>query len=629
VDRATFCRYKKELHDAINASRQKHVSSTLAEQQCGSKISWRILHSLMGKHILNALPDRLTDEQLASDMNNFLINKPKELWRSLATTDPANYISPVLPANFHNGDFQLCLNQLDLFTCTTTHEVKAVIKRSAKKSYVSDPIPTWLLVKFLDVLLPAVTAIINTSMTTGFPNCWKHSLVKPLLKKPNLDSSPFNNYRPVANLPYLSKIAERIIAKRLNDHLVSNQCLDPQQSGYRQHHSCQTALLYFLNAAFTAMDNGKVTLLILLDLSAAFDCVDHNILLKKLSTFGVNGTALTWFAKYLSDRAQSVVIGNTISPKRVIKQGVPQGSVLGPILFIIYLTGIREIILRHNFHYVVYADDVQLFQHATPTTLGTVIKQAEDCLTDLKTWFTSLKLTLNAGKTETILIGTSRALMKSQFLGLSVGGCHVTPSSKVRSLGVIIDQELNFDSYVSKIRSAAFCHLRLIARSRKCISRSSSLLLVNSFVMSHLNFCPVVLCGISNYLLDKLQAIPNSAIRLVYGIKKFESISTRLKEHKWLPVAKLFKLRALVLLHHILTTGEPRYLFQQFQRYAPVRDLRSRDSQLLCVPRIRRKCGESAFSFFASRLWNDLPLSIRLETSFSKVDKDINNFYLD
>ena len=238
---------------------------------------------------------------------------------------------------------------------------------------------------------------------------------------------------------------------------------------------------------------------------------------------------------------------------------------------------------------------------------------------ELKSWFTSLKLTLNAAKTETMLIGASRSLGKCHFPGLVIDGCLVKAKTKVRSLGVILDQQLNMESHVSKIRSSAFCHLRLIARTKKYTSHSTRLLLVHSYVISHVNFCTSTLCGINSSLITKLQAIFNSAMRLVYSVKKTESITSRLSEHQWLSAEKHIELRTLLFLISILQSGEPVYLHKQLVWHIPARQLRSEGSKTLSVPRTKGTVGDRAFTVVASKLWNALPTQLK-EEIFIKAD---------
>ena len=202
---------------------------------------------------------------------------------------------------------------------------------SSSKSCDLDPIPTILLKACLDVLIKPITDIINASLCYGFFHYnfkWAH--VNPVVKKPTLPKEELNSYRPISNLSFISKILETVVANRLRSHIYTNVL----QSAYKQFHSTETALLKVHNDINLNIDNGNITALTLLDLSAAFDTIDHNILITRLSTwYGISGTALSWFTSYLTDRRQAIKIGNCFSDMLPTSCGVPQGSVLGPLLF--------------------------------------------------------------------------------------------------------------------------------------------------------------------------------------------------------------------------------------------------------------------------------------------------------
>ena len=226
------------------------------------------------------------------------------------------------------------------------------------------------------VWVVAAHCIVNKSLSCGVvPQCFKHALAKPLLKKANLDPNCLTNYRPVSNLPFLSKVLERIVLKQFLQHLESHSLLEPFQSAYRKCHSAETALLRVVNDLLQASDSGHVSILSLLDLSAAFDAIDHDILIKRLhTTFGCSGTVLDWFTSYLSFRTQSVFVDHA-STLSALKCGVPQGSVLGPLLFTLYTQSLCTVICQSGHSYHFFADDSQLHSSSTPSDFPVLIDE--------------------------------------------------------------------------------------------------------------------------------------------------------------------------------------------------------------------------------------------------------------
>ena len=214
---------------------------------------------------------------------------------------------------------------------------------------------------FYYLVFPSITYIINTSLTTGIvPRDLKTATVKALLKKPSFDNNLLKNYSPISNLPFLSKILEKGVLHKLLSHLQENSLSNPFQSAYRAGYSTETVLLRTVNDILSALDNDNISVL-LLDLSAAFDTVDHQILLSRLnSVFGIRSTALQWFHSYLSDRYQSTSVNNLSSSPSQLMYGVSQGSVLGSILFVLYTTPLSDIIANHSVNHQLFADDTQL-----------------------------------------------------------------------------------------------------------------------------------------------------------------------------------------------------------------------------------------------------------------------------
>ena len=260
------------------------------------------------------------------------------------------------------------------------------------------------------------------------------------------------HYRPVSNLSFISKLTERVVSKQLLSHVESCNLEIVYQSAYKQFHSTETALLKVQSDILNALDGNSVSLLVLLDLSAAFDTVDIGILLQRLENrFRVSGNVLKWLQSYLENRRQSVMIESSQSESVLLKCGVPQGSVLGPLLFTLYTAPLGDISDMYHLKYHLYADDTQLhlsFNPCNPMNENIALQNISNCIAAIKKWMFDNKLQLNDGKTDFIVIGKPKNRLKVQCESLVVGNANVTKSDKVTNLGVTFDENMNVVSYM-------------------------------------------------------------------------------------------------------------------------------------------------------------------------------------
>jgi hypothetical protein len=506
----------------------------------------------------------------------------------------------------------------DIFKPATIKEVQHIVFSSPNKQCSLDAIPTFLLKSCFDILGPLITDIINLSLSSGtFPSCFTHAVVHPLLKKASLSPEDLNNYRPISNLNFISKILEKVVLARINLHLSSNSLFLPLQSAYRKFHSTETALLSVHNDIICSMDKGLVTALVFLDLSAAFDTVDHNILLHRLENwFGLSGLALSWFASYLNPRTQAVTIGNTKSRETSLSCGVPQGSVLGPLLFSLYTVPLGALLTDHSVNYHMYADDTQLYISFNYPSYTTPLKQLSTVVDKIQTWMTSNMLLLNPSKTDFLLLGTPQQLKKFHTLtSIDLNNTLINRSKSVRNLGVIFDSSLSFTDHINNICKSSYFHIRDIRRIRRHLSHQDRVLLANALVSCRLDYCNSIYTGISKSNFKKLQRIQNSLARVITETRKCEHITPVLKSLHWLPVAQRIQFKSGLLVYKTLTSTQPKYLHSLLTYPTHSFSTRSIDSGKLNVPSVNSTLGKRAFSVFGPSFWNSLDPHIRLSPS--------------
>jgi len=614
----------------LRSVKAEFLCSTIADCRGDQRSLYRIVDSWMGRAKQRCLPGHKSAASLANIFSTFYHKKVEDIKAGLLSARASIDLNQAFESDYFLSKW----TEEDLlteFSPITVEEIYEAIMASPAKSCSLDPLPTKTLETVARLLAPSITSIINLSLQEGvFPDIYKHALVTPLLKKPNLDQEIVSNYRPVSNLPFVSKMLERIVSRQLDMHLSNFDLLSPTQSAYRSHHSTETALLTLQNYLLQAAGRGHGCIVLLLDLTAAFDTINHLLLLSRLSSHcGFAGTVLAWMASYLAKRTQSVIIGDSTSDPTELEDGVPQGSVLGPKFYSIYVNCLRKVAAAFGVSIQQFSDDTTVYLEFTfppdcPDQLD-ALRILSMCTGDLIDWFTFNWVQLNSTKSDCLYCVPSELADKLPLIPLRVGKEIIHPSTSAKVLGVVLSSDLSMDRQIAAVARAANFNLYRLGKIRSHLTTEATKILVHSLVITHIDYANSLLAGLPKKKLKPLQSVQDSAARLIYrGTLSTEESRFRLH---WLPVHHRILFKVLLLVFDCLQGYAPVLLQDCIQLHVPGHSgirRRARSLGVVSSSRSRKKRKNSnppkpaylkrSFTSYAPHLWNKLPPPIRTTT---------------
>ena len=365
-------------------------------------------------------------------------------------------------------------------------------------------------------------------------------------------------------LRYWKKLFYLKFLPYLNSHNLCNTC----QSAYRPCHSTKTPLLKVVDDLFLSLDKGKISVLALLDFSSAFDTIDHPILVHRLHTgFGFTDSVHQWSSSYLIDRTHYVSLSNHCSVLAPVHSGVPQGTVLGPILFTMYFKTLSAIIDSHSIIHHSFADDLQLLMSAPPNRISELLHSMQSCIGDVKAWATANMPKLNDNKTELMLV-TSNWTKHLHDLptSITIGNAKIPFKQSVKNLGLTFDCHLTMNAHVSNIYRTCYFELRRLASIRRFLTSTATATLVSAFVFSRIDYCNSLLFGSTHDVTFHLQWMQNNAARVIIRLPKWSSITIHLKSYHWLPVKVRSTYKIACLCYHCRSSTAPSYVTDMLHR---------------------------------------------------------------
>lgn len=498
------------------------------------------------------------------------------------------------------------------FRTISVHEVrKALLKLDIKKSKGEDEIAPFFLRLSAHLIAAPIAHIFNLTFISGeIPAIWKTAQVLPLFKSG--DHTDLNNYRPISKLCCLAKVLETLANHQLRAFLDSHNILQSNQSGFRPGHSTVTATSLVVNDILNDLDTRQHCAALFIDLSKAFDTVDHDILLTKLSHIGLDGPSIRWFTSYLTGRKQAVVASNVKSSSLFINKGVPQGSVLGPVLFTLYINNIFFPSGPNKIHY--YADDTILY--CSGSTLAQAVTGLQTVFDSFQLSLSDLKLVLNSQKTKWMLFSRTHSISDNLSI-CTLQGEKIDSVLSYKYLGIWLDTKLSYQSHIDHLIKKLRRIIGFLYRNKACFSFHSRKTIVQSLLLSVLDYGDIVYMHASSSTLKLLDAVYHSALRFVTGDGFLTHHCTLYENVGWTSLSTRRELHCLTFIYKALLGELPSYLSLLISRNSINYQTRSQSYIRLFVPRVRTEQGKTAFSFYAPSKWNLLQNNLKLDELIS------------
>ncbi|KAK3094300.1 hypothetical protein FSP39_000043 [Pinctada imbricata] len=614
-DIQNFKKWRNKVIELIKEAKINYYSVAVENNHNTGDI-WRSMKQLIPKGS-HSLPNKLNDGQTTAESTSEIVNLFNKFYTELSD----NIITDSFNEPINTFDKLKCFTESKLLPSqlfeiqpATEEEVFNLLnKLNVNKSAGIDTLGPRILKIAAGIITKPITSMINMSIFTGvFPEKLKTAKVTPIYKKG--DKSDPSNYRPISILPTISKLFERHITTQMYDYLKENDLLMKEQSGFRKSHSCQTALTKLTEKWITDIDNGNMTGVSLLDFRKAFDLVNHKILIDKMKYYNFTNETLNWLESYLSNRTQTVHIGNVSSNLSAITCGVPQGSVLGPVLFLLYINDLPLHV--KNSRLDLFADDATL--HKANNNLLEIERDMNEDMDHISAWCKENRMVINESKTKCILVGARQKISRlpTTTLSLKVNDKLIDNLTSDKLLGVYIDNYLQFDKHIDEVCKAITQKIALLRRIKKYLGLQHRVLYYNAYILPSIDYCLTIYGNASKSHLDRILKLQKSAARVIMDAPPDTPSQPLFDELDWLNIYDRCIFNKGVLLFKIFNNQAPSYLLDLFSETSNSNyQLRSITDRHLSIPRHKTEFYKRSLQYSGVILLNELPTHIRLSNS--------------
>ena len=600
--------YRNYVNRQITIAKNNYFTNLLNNVKSDMKKTWSTLNTLLKPNSDKSTShiDKIICNNVTIDNNLDICNLFNNHFSSIGSRISSSFSGShdaFVPASRINNSF--------FFRPVTSNDINTVISNLENKSNGLNTYSAKILKHIKDIISPILASLFTKSLLSShFPSQFKIARVIPLHK--GNSKHDLNNYRPISLLPLLSKLLERVVYNQVWHFLDTFNLISSNQYGFRRNRSTTMAVLNNLDYVYENLDQGNTVVSIFMDFSKAFDCIDHQILLRKLHSYGIRGIALDWFRSYLNDRKQYVVINFSESELRPITHGVPQGSILGPLLFLIFINDFPE--SNRFFNFTLFADDSTLSCNFNNVDEDLMKNTIESQLIPVYNWLSSNKIKINLDKSNFIIF-SYRKSYNLNALNLGTGSINSTDQTKF--LGMMIDKNLNFKSHIASLCAKLAQASGMLFRLNNILPQHSLTTLYYALFLPHLMYGIEIWFNILAVNDDRIFKLQKKAIRAIHSLPYGHHTSEFFKQMKVLKVHDLYKLRALSFA-----------FCNDMNTLSDVHDHHTRNRNNLVLPLYRRARTQSTLFYRSRMLWNSLPIDLKNTQSLGSFKNKVKIYYL-